>query len=84
MASKKTVQSKIECKEQLNTELHKSAKCLAELEATQRAGDFSIELARRIFVLRYHMEVITNRINGTFQINYAHEAIYNVPKDIRK
>jgi hypothetical protein len=50
------------------------------MEKQQRNGDFSIELSRNISVLRYHIEVLENRLSGEFQAEYRHESILQVPK----
>jgi hypothetical protein len=80
MGGNKTMQSTLEFKHQLNTELNKCAEKLTELESAQLAGDFSIELARKINVLRYHMEVIENRLSGSFESTYRTEFEIEVPK----
>ena len=77
---KKTVQSKAECRVSLEGDRLRSAEKLNELEKQQLNGDFSIELARKINVLRYHIEVIDNRLSGEFQAEYRHESILQVPK----
>lgn len=80
MSKKTTFQSKQECKESLSTELNKCAERLIELENAQLAGDFSIEMSRKISILTYHIEVLENRLNGTFEVSYLHDAELIVPK----
>ena len=75
-----TVQSKAECRASLEGDRLRSVERLKELEKQQLNGDFSIELARKINVLRYHIEVLENRLNGEFQAEYRHESILHVPK----
>jgi hypothetical protein len=79
-----TVQSKAECRASLEGDRLRSVERLKELEKKQLNGDFSIELARKINVLRYHIEVLENRLNGEFQAEYRHESILQVPKIIKK
>lgn len=74
------MQSKAECRASLEGDRLRSVERLKELEKQQLNGDFSIELARKINVLRYHIEVIQNRLNGEFQAEYRHESILQVPK----
>lgn len=75
-----TVQSKAECRVSLEGDRLRSVEKLKELEKQQLNGDFSIELARKINVLRYHIEVLENRLSGEFQSEYRHESILHVPK----
>lgn len=77
---KKTVQSKAECRVSLEGDRLRSVEKLNELERQQLNGDFSIELARKINVLRYHIEVLDNRLSGEFYAEYRHESILQVPK----
>jgi len=79
-----TVQSKAECRASLEGDRLRSVERLKELEKQQLHGDFSIELARKINVLRYHIEVIENRLNGEFQAEYHYDSILDVPKNQRK
>lgn len=81
---KKTKQSKAECRNTLESDRLRSVKRLEELEKQQLNGDFSIELARKINVLRYHLEVLENRINGEFECDYRHDAELHVPKNQQK
>lgn len=84
MGNPKTAQSKSECRQQLSTELDKCAERLKELESGQLAGDFSIEMSRKISVLRYHIEVTENRLNGLFEASYQTDFVFNVPKAEKK
>jgi len=82
--SKTTVANKRECTEALSTELSKSVNNRNILKAVQLAGDFSAETARKINMLNYHIEVLKNRINGTFDNDYRNEIELTIPKQQRK
>lgn len=64
--TKSTAENKRECRWALSTELSKCAERVASLLVIQLTGDFSAETARKINLLSYHIEVLENRLNGTF------------------
>lgn len=66
MSNKQSKQSKLDSRESLQSERNRCAEEVAQLEKQQLAGDFSIELSRQISTKRYHIEVLTRRINGEF------------------
>ena len=83
-SNKRTVHSKAECRASLEGDRLRSVEKLKELEKQQLNGDYSIELSRKISVMRYHIEVVKNRLNGEFQAEYRHESILSVPKNQTK